>query len=717
MIGATLAVAVPPASADSPPSLSVTVNPDGSLHATWTMASDQISEEFLYDTPSATAGRLVPVGTWQAQSDGSGDVQQWCEPTGSWCYPDQGDPFYCYAALYQNETGDCPGHFDLGDTETSYDTDPLQSGETYFVQVLVANECLGQGNCPDVAGNGIPYNPEYYSNVVQIVDNPSGATSTTLSTTTTVPVTTTEPAGTTTSVPTTSITTGRAEDLHGVVQVRLQGGAWMPLTNNRVLYSDEEVRTGQNGSMNVTLPGGSVIELGYNSSFQLDQLTYHPPVQEVGMSLFGGVLQYLTGKLKCVQSTGRLCSEVVRTRTVAVAVRGTDLCVRYDAKQKLFTLDLHQGLASAYVNATKKTIPMTAGHRLTVDARGTARVSALSTAQWSADLKSAAIPRTPATTVPPSTTTTSPQPASEGLSLSLVSSAGPAGQSSSQTITYTATAGAICYYFNGSSKPCPEETPAGTITWTENGTLNTTVVKLGQVVEQPNPALQEVPVPSCTTRVVAARPTSTCVVTWPTYGDLSIQATYATLPVPPPAAQMQMADSIKVHVPAPVDLGAKYTYNDYGNYPTGTSGALGDCGMATAADWVETTFGNAPPRQEVIDDYWALEDQYEGGGDNGMSTQALFDYWQANPIGGALLTSEEPVSGDSTVQADLVGGHALVSGVAIPGQPGHLWLLVGYSGYGPMIVSWGEEFQISWANYDAWTSGTWELTATQASAG
>ncbi|HYA45414.1 MAG TPA: FecR domain-containing protein, partial [Acidimicrobiales bacterium] len=314
-------------------------------------------------------------------------------PTGSWCYPDQGDPLYCYAALYQNETGDCPGHFDLANDQTSYDTDPLQAGGTYFVQVSVANQCLGQGNCPDTTGTGVSYNPLYYSNVVQIVDNPPSATTTTVpAATTTVPLTTTTvPAETTTSTPAptaASTRVGRAQDLHGVVEVRRQGGTWVPLTNNQVLYGDEEVQTGQNGSMNVTLPGGSIIELGYNSSMQLDQLAYHPPVQVVDMSLFGGVLQYLTGKLKCIQSTGRLCSEVVHTRTVAVAVRGTDLCVRYDAKHELFTLDLHQGLASAYVNATKRTILMSAGHRLTVNARGTARVSALTTAQWSADLQS-----------------------------------------------------------------------------------------------------------------------------------------------------------------------------------------------------------------------------------------------------------------------------------------------------------------------------------------
>ena len=42
----TLSLSIPPASADVVPNLSVTVNPDGSLHATWNMQG-QIGLEFL----------------------------------------------------------------------------------------------------------------------------------------------------------------------------------------------------------------------------------------------------------------------------------------------------------------------------------------------------------------------------------------------------------------------------------------------------------------------------------------------------------------------------------------------------------------------------------------------------------------------------------------------------------------------------------------------
>jgi hypothetical protein len=44
---------------------------------------------------------------------------------------------------------------------------------------------------------------------------------------------------------------------------------------------------------------------------------------------------------------------------------------------------------------------------------------------------------------------------------------------------------------------------------------------------------------------------------------------------------------------------------------------------------------------------------------------------------------------------------------------GHAWLVVGYSSFGPMIVSWGQEVQVSWANFDNWTTGVWALGASQ----
>ena len=180
MVAATLSalsLSVPPASADVVPHLSVTVNPDGSLHATWNMQG-QIGEEFLYDTPQATDGRLTSTSPLLKCSDGT----MGCCPNDTWCSASQGVPLYCYWVLYENRTGDCPGHSDLADAQTTYDTDPLQVGDTYFVQVLVADSCFGDDTCANGA------QPLYWSNVFQIVDNPPAvSTTTSTSTTTTLP--------------------------------------------------------------------------------------------------------------------------------------------------------------------------------------------------------------------------------------------------------------------------------------------------------------------------------------------------------------------------------------------------------------------------------------------------------------------------------------------------------------------------------------------------
>jgi hypothetical protein len=41
-----------------------------------------------------------------------------------------------------------------------------------------------------------------------------------------------------------------------------------------------------------------------------------------------------------------------------------------------------------------------------------------------------------------------------------------------------------------------------------------------------------------------------------------------------------------------------------------------------------------------------------------------------------------------------------------------MWIVVGYSDYGPMVVSWGQEFQVSWSDFDAWETGIWSIGTT-----
>jgi hypothetical protein len=41
-----------------------------------------------------------------------------------------------------------------------------------------------------------------------------------------------------------------------------------------------------------------------------------------------------------------------------------------------------------------------------------------------------------------------------------------------------------------------------------------------------------------------------------------------------------------------------------------------------------------------------------------------------------------------------------------------MWIVTGYSGYGPMVVTWGQEIQLSWAAFNSWTTGVWSVSVT-----
>ena len=149
---ALTAIATPARSAarsgGTPPHLTAVSTADGAIHATWTVPQGEMMEEFLYDPSGATAP------TAGLGSDNS------C-PADSWCWPGNGVPLYCYFPLYHDRTGDCAGHDDLGNTQESFDTDPLTVGQTYYVQVSSMDQCVGEsGPCP--------WPNEYYSNVVPV---------------------------------------------------------------------------------------------------------------------------------------------------------------------------------------------------------------------------------------------------------------------------------------------------------------------------------------------------------------------------------------------------------------------------------------------------------------------------------------------------------------------------------------------------------------------
>lgn len=261
-----------------------------------------------------------------------------------------------------------------------------------------------------------------------------------------------------------------------------------------------------------------------------------------------------------------------------------------------------------------------------------------------------------------------------------------------------------CHYSYGVTEACA--VPVGTLRWGIVGRAQG-----GDFVSSGTSGL-------CPGNFGGALPaTATCSIRFPTYGDQEVQATYTSQ-----APHWSHFSAVEYHwaeLVAPVDLGAGTTYRTYDNVGPG---AIPDCMLAAAADWVQTAERSRPSPVQVEEDYWALEDRYHNP-DHGLHTDQVFGFWTAHAIGGYVLSSESVVP-FSQVRAVLAGGRPLYTTVMLPAgfpfkqdtEVGHGWLMVGYSSYGPMVVSWGREFQLPWAVAHRITNGIYQLGVARAPA-
>jgi hypothetical protein len=269
------------------------------------------------------------------------------------------------------------------------------------------------------------------------------------------------------------------------------------------------------------------------------------------------------------------------------------------------------------------------------------------------------------------------------------------GISTSLAVDYEASLTATCSYSDGSTAPCA--LPSGTVSWEIDG------ANVGD-----NVTYLSGPASNCTATVGGSTNEDGCNVTWSHYGDQWFTATYTS-----PSAS-SVAQTLEVQVTAPVDYGSGLSYSTYGN---AGPDAIGDCTMASVADWIETTLGTVPSDQDTIAAYWAAEDEYNGGADVGLTPDQLFSYWTDSGIDGTSLTVDNPVPIDAgDVETNLSDQYVLMAAENLPDDfppgetgGGHMWIVVGYSDYGPMIVTWGQEIQISWAEFDSWTTGIWGI--------
>lgn len=157
------------------------------------------------------------------------------------------------------------------------------------------------------------------------------------------------------------------------------------------------------------------------------------------------------------------------------------------------------------------------------------------------------------------------------------------------------------------------------------------------------------------------------------------------------------AVALPTNIPAP-----EHEYLVYGNT------YLGDCTVASAADWSVIQFGGSPsPDQEVRLDF------YEAGGTQhgGLSTELLFGWWASHGFDHhRVLFAETPTTRQATEEAIAKYKEALVVvtlhrgefvGATEPDKEGvHMMVLDGYTPAGPDVVTWGFTTSITWAQWE-----------------
>jgi hypothetical protein len=154
------------------------------------------------------------------------------------------------------------------------------------------------------------------------------------------------------------------------------------------------------------------------------------------------------------------------------------------------------------------------------------------------------------------------------------------------------------------------------------------------------------------------------------------------------------------------------TYQTYGNTPTTV---LGDCTFAAAADWEQIVLGVKPDPSLVGYEYGQA-----GGTQAGLRQDALWTYWKHHGIAGVVQAglfsyySEQP-----DVENAVRDYRALIvqlwftehEGFAQYAVPAGLHDVVvdGFTPEGPLVVSWGETLQMTWAQWRSEAIGMWGI--------
>jgi hypothetical protein len=110
----------------------------------------------------------------------------------------------------------------------------------------------------------------------------------------------------------------------------LRGSESIPAKAGELVYAADGLRTGDGGSVGVTLKDDTRLSLGPNSEVRLERYVYAPGNGGLGMVLkfVRGVAAYVSGRM------ARLAPDSIRLETPAaiVGVRGTAVAIRVDGE-------------------------------------------------------------------------------------------------------------------------------------------------------------------------------------------------------------------------------------------------------------------------------------------------------------------------------------------------------------------------------------------------
>ena len=108
----------------------------------------------------------------------------------------------------------------------------------------------------------------------------------------------------------------------------VRGSETIPARAGELVFAADGLRTGEGGTVGVTLRDDTRLSLGPNSEVRLDRYVYAPGNGGLGMVIkfVRGVAAYVSGRI------ARIAPESIRLETPSaiVGVRGTSLAVRVD---------------------------------------------------------------------------------------------------------------------------------------------------------------------------------------------------------------------------------------------------------------------------------------------------------------------------------------------------------------------------------------------------